>query len=94
LVALSKNCSNPKFSFILNVKLNTWESKHWKCLITELFLPGYYAMKTRVNGLVRHSRCSLRENPNLLQNFRCKKNTLKKIFDQYFCLISAIVIQA
>jgi energy-coupling factor transporter transmembrane protein EcfT len=31
--------------------------------------------------------------PKFLQNFRHENNTLKKIVDLYFCLISAIVIK-
>jgi hypothetical protein len=42
---------------------------------------------------VPHSQCSLRETPKFLQNFN-KKTEFKKKFDQYFCLLSAFVIQA
>jgi hypothetical protein len=33
--------------------------------------------KNSITVLVPHSQCSLRENPNFLQNFRPKNNTLK-----------------
>jgi hypothetical protein len=44
--------------------------------------------------LVPHSQCSLWENPKFLQNFKFKNNKLREISKYYFCLISAIVIQA
>jgi hypothetical protein len=63
-----------------------------KSSISPLFFSVKFLSGSQATTLLTRLGASLRKNLKFLQNLKTKH--LKKIFDKYFCLISAIVIKA